>query len=278
MPFQIPALRAAEDARGVVAALPLPSVARGIEFEEAPWRAPSSAEEAAARLASLVQPRADAPKSWKEDPELLARWFAGGWEAHFQAALAAELDALVAAHGGAPLELAAWRRERARETFAYIVRDRSSRPEVVHDNPSYDVVYLLTRHPEELCGFRVQETTRRIAVATDALGEPVARELVGQVRESTLEEVLAQRELERRLFDLRRQRVRSDDEVGEMYELVGDIYRSDEMHGSSGIEGLYDDWLRGQNGYVEREGLQERAERVGRSLQKDPVDGRDLDR
>jgi cell division protein FtsI/penicillin-binding protein 2 len=55
--------------------------------------------------------------------------------------------------------------------------------------------------------------------------------------------------------------------------LVAQIYRNDELHGTSGVEGLCDSALRGVNGFVEDIGLQEREDSARASLYKQKLDG-----
>jgi cell division protein FtsI/penicillin-binding protein 2 len=256
---------------------------RGNELE--PWRAPADRAEAARRLLGLVHPELEtsepsATRGQRDDEELL-RWIENLWEAHFQSRLALILERVRRAAREAdyelPLRLDPKRLERAEKKADYFIRDRGSRPARLDESPDDDVVNTLTRYVEEYQGFEVEPRTYRVAMATDADGVLVARELIGVVRESTLEEVLEQQGLYS-VFDAilpTERRAAEDEQLAK--ELVNSLYRADEMRGTSGVEGLMDDVLRGRNGFVEQEGLQQREEGTRSSLFMAKEDGRDVE-
>ncbi len=258
---------------------------RGREWD--PWRAPESVEAARERIAWRLQPPRNldtthlADPSAPRDAEELLPWLAELWEARFQAELGGVLERVEAkalrAGFALPLELAEERVERAAKKYDYFVRDRGSRPERIDDTPDDAIVNTLTRFSSEYAGFEVEPRTRRLAMALDADGLLIARELIGVVRESTLEEVLEQ-QYERRAFDqIFRKREHSSEDTREMGALVRELYRQDEVHGSSGIEGLMDRELRGRNGFEVREGLQQRAERTRGVRVTEKVNGKDVE-
>ncbi len=254
-------------------------------LERPAWEAPRSAEEAAGRLSALVNPAAEGElvvwtQRARDDEELLP-WIERLWEARFRGRLdeaLADLPERAAAAGlGLPLSLSEARLDRAAKKADYFVRDRGSRPAELDDRPGDDVVNILTRFVAEYRGFQVEKRARRLALALDEDDMLVARELIGVVRESTLEEMLAQQGL-RNVFDevlQREERGREEERL--IVELVDSIVRLDEVRGTSGIEGLMDDVLRGKNGFVLNEGLQQRSERVRARTQVSRVDGRDVD-
>lgn len=287
LPIDDPALRRSSPLRESPWALleralaaPVPGTELEARWREAEWSPPADAAEAGARWQRLLERRRPTKAAPSSDREHLIEWTVAGWEQRFQDAVRARLASLrVAAREqglAVPLALSAVRVERAREQADYVIRDRGSRPVLVTEDPSYEVVHLLTRYPDRFRGFEVREATRRYPVALDGAGEPVARELVGVVRQSSLKEVLAQRRNERELFDLRRRTTRTAEDRAEMRRLVAQLYRYDELHGTSGVEGLLDEALRGENGYRESEGLEEREERRREGLFIPPVDGEDV--
>ncbi|HJP00391.1 MAG TPA: penicillin-binding transpeptidase domain-containing protein [Planctomycetota bacterium] len=284
LPFQSAALRARGDADpwallGAMVGEPDERLARALAEEDSarPWTPPEGPLDAAVRLqrVGVGAPSVDAGQA--DDRRKLPVWIVGGWERRFQERLAERL-ALVsaAAPDGAVLPFAAARMERARDQAAYIIRDRGSRAVVVSERPSFEIVLMLTRYPEHFRGFRVRDTTRRRAVATDEQGQAVASHLVGRVREASLAEVVGQTPRRRELFDLRHKTLRSEADRKAMGDLVAHLFRNDELHGASGVEGLFDPALRGENGYLEREGLEERDGSESAGFFQPPVDGRDV--
>lgn len=306
LPHQDPELRALERlSTSVPAALipfeHAPEVAAARPREELvdwrgepvpPWVAPASLDEARERVGRLLAWRGRArsevqpPRPERGDSEELLAWVGELWQARFQsrlrAVLAPEVDPADAARSG-PHPLAEGRRKRARKVTDYAVRDRSSRPETLDDDPSEHVVNLLLRFRDDYGGFSILPRTQRLFLALDEDGEPVARDLVGVVRESTLEEVIAQRPERSALARIMRLRVRTEEDRARFDELVEEIYRNDEVHGTSGVEGLCDSALRGVNGYSERIGLQEREEAgqglfgTARALGRSRIDGLDVE-
>lgn len=198
------------------------------------------------------------------------------WEELLQEEIEGSLRELVAQGARAPFRLAPGRIDRATERSAYILRDRGSRPIVLRSEPDYDVIFELTRFPERYRGFHVRDTTRRSFHEFDEHGVAIAEGLIGHVRLSNLKEVLGQRRLERRLAELKRKTRREAADEAEIRELIARLYRRDELHGGGGIESHLDLELRGQNGYRETEGLQERADHGRRSLYQEPVDGSEV--
>ena len=208
----------------------------------------------------------------REVPSSIAR----AWQRQLEAATATHFAEMQSSRSAPPWKLSEGRIERAREQRRYAVIDRGSRPQTLAADPSYDVVHLLTRYPDRFRGFHVRERMHRRAVVADAEGQPPAGLLLGNVRASTLRQVLAQQEMRRRLIEVRRKTVRASEDLIELEDLVTQIYRNDELHGSGGIEGLLDEALRGSNGFREKEGLQEREARRGGPLYLPPIDGKDV--
>lgn len=282
LPFQDPQLRArarrGEDPWQVLAELlepGSPPAAPQPDDDLDAWRPPRDGGEAAARLREVLEPRpaptTAARRQAQADRRELPLWIARAWQGRLEEAAAERLST-----SGAPRALTRSRIERAREQRRYALIDRGSRPQTLASDPGYDVVHLLTRYPERFRGFRVRERMHRRARVADEEGRPPAALLLGDVRPSNLREVLEQRELRQRLADLRRKTVRAEEDLEELEELVGQIYRNDELHGTGGIEGLLDAYLRGHNGFRENEGLEERETRGRVPLYVPPVDGVDV--
>lgn len=257
---------------------------RGDPLEE--WVPPESAEEAASRLERLFDAGGAKGVEWRDEEELLA-WLVELWERRYQEVLDETLRALLERARGegvaTPLAIAEGRLKRAEKKADYSTRDRSSRPETVDERPSDEVVLLLTRYGEEFRGFDVLDRTRRLARALDRDGVLVARELVGIVRESTLEEMVEQQAERAELARIVRKRTRTEDDERTVEALVAQLYRNDEVHGTSGLEGLLDPVLRGENGFKEDQGLQQRHGEAARGLfrsrtpiYKEKVDGQDV--
>lgn len=174
------------------------------------------------------------------------------------------------------LTLAQGRLERGRERERYVIKDRSSRPMRLQTDPPYEVVHLLTRHHERYRGFAVRDVTRRVFLEHNEDGTPVFGPLIGRVRQPKLSEVLAQSAAERELARLKRKTVRSAEDELRMVELSADLLRYDEMRGTGGIESYFDPELRGRNGFLETDGLQERMEGRDAELYEPPIDGLDV--
>jgi cell division protein FtsI/penicillin-binding protein 2 len=284
LPFQSPELRVSVDADpwallGAMAGEPDERSARFLAEEDParPWNPPLDPLEAALRLRRVAEGAPPESSGEADDRYKLPLWLTGGWERLFQDRLAERLAlASVAAADGPTLPFAPERLERARDQAAYIIRDLGSRPVVVSERPSFEIVLMLTRYPEHFQGFGVRDTTRRVAVAVEAGGRAVAEHLVGRVRESSLAEVVGQLPSRRELFDLRHKTLRSEEDRRVMSELVAQLFRNDELHGTGGVEGLFDADLRGENGYLEREGLEERGGSGAAGFFKPPRDGSDV--
>ncbi len=161
----------------------------------------------------------------------------------------------------------------ARDRAPYVIRDRGGRPRLLQAAPSYEVVHLLSRHPERYGGFRVRPTTRRVSVA-QGFDAPLAASLIGKVRQPYLVDLLRQRRAEAELSELRRRRVRSKDDESRVEELVRVLLRAGQVQGGSGLEGYLDRELSGRHGYAETQGLAEREERAAWYLA--PEDGVDV--
>ncbi len=202
------------------------------------------------------------------DLELLAHELVPRWERHFQAELARILDEAVAERAAAGtlapngrLAPGGERRERALETLRDVVRDYGDRTIAIDPHPTYDLVYLLTRFPEEYAGFRAVDSTVRVRMPLSADADAAqdvlpGAELVGNVSAVGVDALQRQRVDENRLRELRG-RTRTREEDMELAELVGEILQRDEWRGVSGIEGEWDDVLRGRNGYREHRGLED---------------------
>ncbi|MEM7305987.1 MAG: penicillin-binding transpeptidase domain-containing protein [Planctomycetota bacterium] len=213
----------------------------------------------------------------------LARALVMRWEEQLQLAIGAafdrmlegaELDDLGPAGG---LRFARGRFDRAEERAAYILRDFGARRRTLASEPSYDVVYLLTRYPERYPGFEAQESRRRERTAAPDERAPLAEHLIGTVSRADVRAIQRQRAAEMRLRELRQMPERDELEELELVALVEAVLLPDEANGVSGIEGFFDRELRGRNGYREQRGLDD-VEGAGRThvSVKEPVDGEDV--
>ncbi|MEM7519133.1 MAG: hypothetical protein AAF368_19685, partial [Planctomycetota bacterium] len=122
----------------------------------------------------------------------------------------------------APLSFSPARIDDAQKRARHILRDQGSRPALVDADPDYDVVHLVTRYPDRFAGFLVETRTRRHKPATDEYGTPLAAQLLGNVRESNLAELLAQRSMQRELRRLQRKKERTQEESERVIALVRD--------------------------------------------------------
>ncbi len=167
--------------------------------------------------------------------------------------------------------------ERALETRRYVVRDRGARPKKVGEDPSIDLVLLVTRYRDEFAGFRARAQTQRIAVETSPGSEqPLASKLIGKVRSPFLVDVLQQRAKAERLIDLQRKRRLPKEDASEILALVDATRRPGEAVGGSGLEAWLDRELSGKSGYHEIQGLQDRVEGNRTPIYRGAQDGLDV--
>lgn len=203
------------------------------------------------------------------------------WEARFQEALKAELDALAARAEGR-LQLADGRLDRATERARFALRDHGARRTAVVEGPDYELVHLLARRPHDYAGFAVERSHERVQVpyahaARESGRLPLVPDLIGGVRSPELSDLYVRKELQREFQRLRRQGTRSASEQLRLEQLAGIVWRSDETYGSGGLEGYFNPELCGRNGYREQRGLQELVERRGRSVNVRAIDGEPLE-
>jgi len=245
--------------------------------------------------AGLLERRLATPAELgRREVDLLAHELVVIWEQRVQARLAAALGRLQAraleegtASPTGRIRFARGRLQRALESARDVLRDYGDRALPLATDPSYEVVYLLTRFPEAYAGFEVRDTRVRVRTAAavtevdDVPGTPrraeTAAALLGVVSVVDVAQIQRQREQEQRLRELRL-RTRTAVEDRELVALVGEVLLRDEAHGVSGLEGDWDAALRGRNGYKEHRGLQDVYGR-GRVLSELRVkeDGADLD-
>ncbi len=167
--------------------------------------------------------------------------------------------------------------ERALETRRYVVRDRGARPKRVGEDPSIDLVLLVTRYRDEFAGFRARAQTQRIAVETSpGSAQPLASKLIGRVRSPFLVDVLQQRAKAERLIDLQRKRRLPEEDASEILALVDATRRPGESVGGSGLEAWLDRELSGKSGYHEIQGLQDRVEGNRTPIYRGAQDGLDV--
>lgn len=299
MPFQDPEWRAARvrgdvDSMDIFAAFGFtpdaPLAVWSPPGTDAKWTAPTAPSEWRERItAAYGEPDEETSEAEtseernrrRADRELLPLAFQEGWleifgaiarERLMEAGRNAEADGM-----RMPFRFREAALERAADRRNYAVRDRGSRVVVVDDNPHIGVVQKISRFPERFAGFHVRDVPRRKSLIMWDDDLPLAEYQVGGVRHSTLTESVGQTELLRELRSL--QRTTSRDEIlrEAIAGLAREIYRADEQRGRSGAELLYDEELRGRNGYREREGLKERRSDPKKVFTKEPEHGRDLE-
>lgn len=299
MPFQDPEWRAARvrgevDSLEVFAAFGFTPEA-SLEVWSPPgtnskWTAPTTPSEWRARITAAYGARddgSDESESAEEraqrraDRELLPLAFQEGWLEIFQSIALARLSeagANAEADGTKlPFEFRDAALERAADRRNYAVRDRGSRVVVVDDAPHIGVVQKISRFPERFAGFHVRDVPRRKSLIMWEDDLPLAEYQVGGVRHSTLTESVGQAELLRELRALQRTTARNEILREAIAGLAREIYRADEQRGRSGAELLYDEELRGRNGYREREGLKERRSDPKKVFTREPEHGADLE-
>lgn len=253
------------------------------------WTAPADADAWRARWISAYGPQptgddvssSEARKRNRRDRELLPLAFQEGWLEGFQARVRRmlwEAGANAEARGARmPFEFRRDRLDRAADRRNYAVRDRGSRVVVVDGAPHVGVVQKISRFPGRFAGFRVRDVPRRRSLIQWEGDVPLAEFQVGGVRHSTLTESVGQTELLKELRELQRTTDRDAVLREAIAELAREIYRADEQRGRSGAELLYDEELRGKNGYREREGLKERRNDPRKEFFQSPVHGLDLE-
>ena len=210
------------------------------------------------------------------------------WEGSFQALVrAALLEARQAAMPDQLTKEGALRfnedsLDRASDRARFILRDYGMRrnaleapPDQEGEWPAYEVVQLLTRYPDRFPGFGVQDARERIAfVREDEPGLPGVA-LLGSTVFLDAERAQSQRADVKRLDQLRKKGKRSTEDTVELYELVGRVEPPSEARGISGIEGSFNHFLSGQNGYRERVGLEEAGSEQTSNL-RNVIHGKDL--
>ncbi len=234
--------------------------------------------------ARLERGLAGARRSDVESLQTLAAELVRQWDLGYQQALRAALEATRRAAGprergpGGGLVLAEAGRERAAERAEFFLKDYGLRPRpLAAAEPSYDVVYLLTRYEADFPGFEVRELRARELASLSDEDEHPADLLVGRVSAPTIDDFVRQRQEAARLRSLEALPEREEEEQEELQRLIGEVRLPDEVKGVSGIEGLFDPELSGRNGYRETRGLQDVFGAGAEEIPvRDPEDGEDV--
>jgi cell division protein FtsI/penicillin-binding protein 2 len=204
----------------------------------------------------------------------LAKEMVDGWERAYQAAVAQAVSRLLAGadaddrgpRGG--LSFRRGRLERLAERASYVLKDYGMRERALDADPSYDVVFLLTRFPERYPGFFARDARRREIAVLDGDEHPLAERLLGFVSRADVRAMQRQRADAARMRELRRSPNRTPAEEDELAALIESVLLPDEVGGVAGVEGFFDPELRGHNGYREIRGQDDvreaRAERRAR--------------
>ncbi len=238
------------------------------------WTPPAGPLEAALRWKRLgaEHKRIDSDEALVE-----LSWLFFALEERFQDALERPFAALQsAAHTGAPLPLRGERLGQAAEVERFLVRDLSTRPTLVCDDPSWELVELVTRQASAFRGFEVHAATERRHPEQDAAGIPLAAGLVGNVRRPALIDLLRQGQEQQRLAELEGRLIKSREDQAEIRELAARLFRVDEWTGGSGLEAYLDRELRGQNGFQETLSLDDEVRAADAHASRAPIDGQDV--
>lgn len=215
-----------------------------MEAGRSEWGPPASLKEARSR--------------WRREGTQLAQWLVVVWAREWEAGWSRYMDALTA---GGSWRLGAERVESALDDRDYYLVEQGRRSRAIAEDPSYEVIYLLTRYPGRFRGFQVEtRTRRRTSERLLAGGDPLWR-VIGSARKTNLEEMLVHREGFEVFRDLRQLASRSSTDEVALRELAERLPRYDELHGAEGVERLMDVRLSGRNGYLEYEGLSDIARR-----------------
>jgi len=204
----------------------------------------------------------------------LARELVDGWEAAYQAAAAEALARVVRASDpddrGArgALRFRRGRLERLGERASYVLKDYGTRERQLDTDPSYDVVFLLSRFPERYRGFSATDARRRELCVLPGDEHPLAIDLLGFTSRADVRAMQRQRAEARRLAELKGMPQRTPAEEDELAALIESVLLPDEVGGVAGVEGFFDPELRGHNGYREIRGQgdvdEQRIERSAR--------------
>ncbi|QDU69027.1 penicillin-binding transpeptidase domain-containing protein [Engelhardtia mirabilis] len=210
---------------------------------------------------------------------LLARALLDSLEAHLQARLGEVFDALVELDPDGDGRLAPSEEglDRIGERARNVLRDYGTRRALLHRQPEYEVVYLLTRDPASYPGLIARPERERRRVVLEGEDAVPAEHLLGDVSAMDPQAAQAQRAAYFELQELRRLGSRTDEQQGRLQTLMRELLMHDEARGVSGVEAMTDPWLAGHNGYRERLGLEDVFGRGAESIfLTDVVDGHDV--
>ena len=207
-----------------------------------------------------------ASRRWDALENLLvcASALADDWDRAFQRAVEQRLAAFHAdsrESERAPdgrLTIAEGPRDRAAERAEFFLKDYGRRPRrLARGEPSYDVIYLLTRYHEDYPGFEVQEAREREYPVLPGDAVRAAPGLIGNVSAIGVDDMLVQRQASSRLRELKELPEKSEEERVELERLIGRVLLHDEVKGVAGVEGFWNRELVGRNGYREAHGLED---------------------
>jgi len=141
---------------------------------------------------------------------------------------------------GGSLLFTAGNTERAVERADFFLKDYGMRPKrLVRGEPSYEIIYLISRYQEDFEGFAVREAREREYRTQPEDLLPPARGLVGSVTQVGVHDLLRQRESARALRGLKGQPRRTEKEEEELKRLIGEVRLHDEVKGVAGVEGFW---------------------------------------
>ena len=198
------------------------------------------------------------------------------WEHGVQARLVERFDE---ARAGSieRLAIAPDRLERLGERARHLLKDFGSRAVALHEEPSDEVVYLLTRWRDRYPGLVCERERERVEVLRGGERAVLAKELIGAVGAIDADVAQRQRDQRAELVRLRRLVERSPEQEQRLKSLMQELLLEGERRGVSGIEAYADRVLRGENGYRERLGLEDVYGKGARSIYLNEVrDGEDL--
>ncbi|MFT5197367.1 MAG: cell division protein FtsI/penicillin-binding protein 2 [Planctomycetota bacterium] len=173
----------------------------------------------------------------------------------------------------------------ALEDRDHVIKDMSSRPLIFTDKPSDALVHHVERYHMDYVGLQVNSVRSR-AFARNALEgnddaqQPdrlLAANWIGKVRSPQLVSLLERSGQEAEARALWRKVELDEQDRSFVTEAAADSFLPSQTVGGSGIEGYFDQELRGRNGFREVIGLQQSTGSNGRrALYRKPQDGLDL--
>ena len=168
----------------------------------------------------------------------------------------------------------------ALEDRDHVIKDMSSRPLTFTSNPSDELVHHVERYRSDYVGLQVRSVFYRSPIAMGSLENPdeperlLAANWIGSVRSPKLVSLLERSGQEAQARDIWRKVELDEEDRSFVTEAAADSFLPSQTIGGSGIEGYFDQELRGRNGFREVIGLQQSSGVNGRrAMYLEPQDG-----